>query len=182
LREVVFPFLADHADLAVGCGLAVMPGVLADRDRHLEWWWVRGERGPESLRVNLDQSAPDAYDYTRFEWFNAPLTARKSLVTGPYLDVACTNEYVLTVGTPVLVGGRPVALAAADLPMDRVERRLIPILEVDVGPCVLVNRHGRVVASTLSTVLPGSRLPVGPERGPATRASVPPWELYVPRR
>src|SRR4051794_30911319 len=66
LRETVFAFLGQHGDLAVGCGLVVVPGVLADRDRHLEWWWVRGDRGPESLRVNLDQSAPDAYDYTRF--------------------------------------------------------------------------------------------------------------------
>lgn len=180
LNDLLFAILHTHADLVVGSGVVVMPGALADRDRYLHWWWVREQRGPERLRVNLDLSAPDAYDYTRFEWFNAPIDLGGTAMTGPYLDVACTNQYVITVGTPVLVGGRVVAVAAADLPMNRVESKLLPVLK-EVGAGVLVNRHSRVVASTLPTILPGSRFPAIDPRPPSPH-SIPPWEIFVAPR
>ncbi|HET8756412.1 MAG TPA: cache domain-containing protein [Solirubrobacteraceae bacterium] len=147
LRPAIFALLADHADLVTGAGVVTAPGLLADAARWLEWWWGAG---PEPLRVNLDPAAPDFYDYTTTEWFaaTAPCTA------GPYVDYACTNEYAITLSVPVPGSG----VAAADVLVTSLERRVLPALVALDRPTALTNGDGRIIASNDPDLAPGLRV------------------------
>lgn len=158
LRPVIQQLLARHGDLVVGAGVAVGPDDLADEGRHLEWWWSRGAGGAEALRVNLDPSAPDFYDFVTDEWFRRTVETGEVVVAGPVVDYACTNDYALTVGHPIEHGGDVVAVAAADVPIERLEARLLPVLAAGGEALVVVNADGRVVLSTTATLWPGARL------------------------
>src|SRR4051794_14341117 len=41
LRPAVFAVLAKHRDLVAGTGVFTVPGLLADAECWLEWWWTR---------------------------------------------------------------------------------------------------------------------------------------------
>lgn len=158
LRPVIHDVLAARSHLVVGAGLAVGPGWLADEDRALEWWWTRGGRAAEALRVNLEPSAPDFYDFVAEEWFDEAVRTGRTAVAGPVVDYACTNDYALTIGYPVVHGDAIVAVAAADVPVERLEARLLPVLARHPRPLVVGNAAGRVVLSATATRWPGDRL------------------------
>jgi hypothetical protein len=149
LRPAILALLAAHADLITGAGVVTRPGLLADAPRWLEWWWGPG---PDLLRVNLDPAAPDFYDYTSTEWFEAT----EPCMAGPYVDYACTNEYAITLSVPVPGFG----VAGADVLVANLERRVVPALLAFEKPVALTNAHGRVIASNAAALAPGLRLPV----------------------
>ena len=45
---------------------------------------------------------------------------------GPYVDHFCTGDYTITMSVPVLLGGRFVGVAAADVLVSSLERRIVP--------------------------------------------------------
>jgi hypothetical protein len=161
LRPHIFGLLADQGALVAGAGLITTPGTLSDSRYWLEWWWTRASGTPEALRVNLDPAAPDFFDYTTAEWFTTPERTLARHVSGPYVDYACTNEYALTAVVPVHLGDRLVGLAAADVPVARLERQVLPALLALPRPMALVNDAGRVVAAASPTLSPGLLLPAG---------------------
>ena len=158
LRPAIARVLADNLALVAGAGIAVGPGGLADLDRHLEWWWTGPAGGPEALRVNLDPTAPDFYDFAAEEWYQVAADELAPVVAGPYVDYACTNDYALTVAHPVVAGGVMVAVAAADVPVAALEARVLPMLAADGAPRLLASGHGRVVLSTAPDLPTGARL------------------------
>jgi hypothetical protein len=111
--------------------------------------------------VNLDPAAPDFFDYTTAEWFTTPERTLARHVSGPYVDYACTNEYALTAVVPVHLDDRLIGLAAADVPVARLERQVLPALLALPRPMALVNEAGRVVAAASPTLFPGLLLPSG---------------------
>ncbi len=176
LRPPIGQLLTECADLVIGAGVAVGSGRLLDQDRHLEWWWSRPGGTTESLRVNLDPTAPDVYDFVTEEWFAAATGSGLPFVAGPYVDYACTNDYALTLAHPVVHRGEVVAVAAADLPVRRLEAWTLPAVgAATLGrPQVLVNGSGRVVLSTDPALLPGGRADAGRLAGGRTVAGAPP--------
>jgi hypothetical protein len=170
LRPAIFELLAGHPDLLTGAGVVTAPGLLDDAPRWLEWWWSSDRGAPEPLRVNLDPSAPDFYDYTTTEWYSAP----EDRIAGPYVDYACTNEYALTLSSPVHLGSRRLGVAAADVVVANLERRVLPALVALGRPTALVNAEGRVIACNDAQLLPGMRVELpAPSRGS--------WQLVEPR-
>jgi hypothetical protein len=170
LQPAIFELLAEHPDLVAGAGVVTAPELLEDAPRWLEWWWSSDRGAPEPLRVNLDPSAPDFYDYTTTEWYSAPADR----VAGPYVDYACTNEYALTLSSPVRLGGRRLGVAAADVLVASLERRVLPALVALGRPTALVNAEGRVIAANAPELLPGMRVELpAPSRGS--------WQLVQPR-
>ncbi len=149
LRPAILALLAAHADLITGAGVVTRPGLLADAPRWLEWWWGPG---PDLLRVNLDPAAPDFYDYTTTEWF----AASEPCMAGPYVDYACSNEYAITLAVPA--GG--FGVAAADVLVANLERRVRPALMAIDRPTALTNAHGRIIASNAAELAPGLRVPM----------------------
>ena len=64
-------------------------------------------------------------------------------VTGPYVDYACTNQYTFTLSVHVYHDDRPPGVAAMDIPVDQLERRIMPALCAETAPCALLNANGR---------------------------------------
>ncbi|MGZ4545276.1 MAG: GntR family transcriptional regulator [Blastococcus sp.] len=155
LRPRIFDLLEQHAGLVAGAGVIAAPGTLSDSHYWMEWWWTRASGAPEALRVNLDPSAPDFFDYPTAEWYAVPEQTRARHVAGPYVDYACTNEYALTVVVPVHLADRFIGIAAADLPVARLESHVLPALLALPRPMALVNAAGRVIASGSPRLFPG---------------------------
>ncbi|HEX5115501.1 MAG TPA: GntR family transcriptional regulator [Pseudonocardiaceae bacterium] len=158
LRPRIHATLAEFSDLAVGTGIVTAPGVVADAPYWLEWWWRQVDGTPEALRVNLDPSGPDFFDYTTEEWFDVPIRGRREHVAGPYVDYACTNQYTYTLSVPVYDGDRPLGIAAMDVLSDNVERRIMPALCAGPAPLALLNASGRVIAASRAEPAPGAQL------------------------
>ena len=159
LREGIFDILARHRGLVAGTGIVTAPGLLADAPRWLEWWWMKSSGSPEELRVNLDPAAPDFFDYTRADWYATPERVGERHVAGPYVDYACTNDYAVTLSTPIRRGKRMVGVAAADVLVSSLERHVLPVLSGFDRAVALANADGRVIASNSPTWAPGYRVP-----------------------
>jgi hypothetical protein len=163
LRPAILDVLADRCALVTGAGVFTAPDLLADARHWLEWWWTRTSGAPESLRVNLDPTAPDFFDYTNDDWYVTPARTGAPHVAGPFVDYACTNQYALTVSVPVTVGRRLVGVAASDVLLSSLEARILPGLHRVGEPMVLLNANGRVVMSSSADFAPGDRFPPEPD-------------------
>lgn len=159
-----------------GAGVIVSPGILADAPYWMEWWWATPKGDPEALRLNLEPSAPDFFDYTTAEWYVRPEQSGTSYIAGPYVDYSCRNDYALTLSQPVHAGGRFVGVAALDIAVTRFEHWLLPLLSRLDGPATLVNAVGRVIMSTSPTAWPGQRASES-TGAPLTNPSVFGWRL-----
>jgi hypothetical protein len=171
LHEVIFNILANHRDLVAGAGVIIAPDLLRDAPRWLEWWWTTAAGTPEALRVNLDPDAPDFFDYTTADWYATPERTLTRQAAGPYVDYACTGEYAITLSAPVRSGDRLLGVAAADILVSSVERRVLPALMSIAHPVVLANVDGRVIASNSPHWTPGLRIAVN-DGNPAISAGV----------
>ncbi|HEY4458162.1 MAG TPA: cache domain-containing protein [Pseudonocardiaceae bacterium] len=177
LRAPIFHILAENRDLVAGAGVIVAPGLLVDADYWLEWWWTRPSGTPEALRVNLEPTAPDFFEYSSAEWYRTPEQTLSGYVAGPYVDYACTTEYATTVALPVRAGTEFLGIVAADVPVSRLERRVLPALRRLDRPLALTNSAGRVIASSTPDCLPGQLLSLSDFAPIAVRGSVVDWRL-----
>jgi DNA-binding FadR family transcriptional regulator len=160
LRPTILGVLAAHRQLVTGAGIVTAPNLLTDAPRWLEWWWTTSRGAPEALRVNLDPSAPDFYDYTAAEWFEAARHTPLPRMAGPYVDYACTNRYAITLSSPVWSKGTMLGVAAADIMVANLERQALPILTALERPVALTSGEGRVIASNSPHLMPGQRIDV----------------------
>ena len=167
LREIIFEVLNTHNGLVTGAGAIAAPDTMPGSRYWLEWWWTRTSGEPEALRVNLDPAAPDFFDYTSADWYLTPMRNSTRHVAGPYVDYACTNEYALTVAVPVTIHDRFAGVAAADVLVSSLERRLLPALRTLSKPTVLLNSGGRVIASSSPQFASGMRVPLPNTPAPA---------------
>jgi hypothetical protein len=160
LRPTIFSILDAGKGLVSGAGVVVVPGLLADRDRWLEWWSLTAaSTRPEPLRVNLDSDAPDFYDYTTADWFATPRATLAPHLAGPFVDYDCTNTYALTLSTPILRDREFLGVAAADVLVASLERHIVPRLADLDRPVALITAAGRVIASNDPELVAGQRLP-----------------------
>jgi hypothetical protein len=109
LREVIWRQLGllPGAD---GAGVVAAPGVVAGKQRHLEWWQRTmaadgGQDGFARIRLNLDPESVDLYDYLDMDWFTGPRELGRRYVYGPLIDFSGADRYVLTLTIPVFAGG-----------------------------------------------------------------------------
>jgi hypothetical protein len=173
LQQVIFDMLATHRDLVAGAGVITAPDLLRDAPRWLEWWWTTAAGTPEALRVNLDPAAPDFFDYTTADWYATPERTLTRQAAGPYVDYACTGEYAITLSIPIRFGDRMLGVAAADVLVSSVERRVLPALMSMAHPVVLANMDGRVISSNSPYWTPGLRVAVsGGKRAVAVGADL----------
>jgi hypothetical protein len=141
--------------LITGAGFVAAPGYLADAPWHLAWWLSDANTfrpapggGIRRLEAVSDPDSEAFRDYTTLEWWRVPERTGTRHLTGPYVDYLCTDDYTVTVTTPVTVGGEMVGLVGADMYVARLEQVLLPVLREATQPCTVVNASGRIVAST----------------------------------
>jgi hypothetical protein len=191
VRTLAADLLHHHADLAAGAGVVLAPGALADVPRCIEWWWADEGSGPEQLQVDLDPESAEFYDYTMTEWYREPQRTGRPSVAGPYVDYICTHQYTFTLSAPVCCAGEFIGVAGCDILAGQIERLVEPGLSElrRAGrAAVLVSGSGRVIASNLPGVLPGTAVsrqpacpglvPVAGQGSPAgTGSSILAWTL-----
>jgi hypothetical protein len=188
LRPLVADVLRRHEGFAAGAGVVLAPGVLADAPRCIEWWWADRGSGLERLEVDLDPDSVEFYDYTTEDWYREPERTGEASVAGPYVDYICTHEYTFTLSVGLVLAGRFIGVAGADILAAQVEQAVVPGLSRLGRVAVLAGGNGRVIASNSVSFLPGTVLAranasaelvavAGPgSRGPS-RASSLPWTL-----
>jgi len=159
LRHLIFDSLERHRGLVAGTGVITAPDLLIDAPRWLEWWWTKASGTPEELRVNLDPTAPDFFDYATTEWYAGPERSGRRHVAGPYVDYACTNDYAVTLSVPIRDHEAMIGVAAADVLVSSLEARVLPVLAGLARPVALANAAGRVIASNSARCAPGFRVP-----------------------
>ncbi|GAA5036503.1 hypothetical protein ACFQRL_09465 [Microbacterium fluvii] len=148
--------LADDT-LNTGAGFVATPGVLDDAQWHLAWW-LRAPSGTRRLATIDDPEHEQFRDYTALEWWRVPARTGARHLTGPYVDYLCTDDYTVTITTPVRVDGEMVGVVGTDALVDRLERELLPLLRSASGSATIVNASGRVVTSTDPHLEPGAIL------------------------
>lgn len=134
-----------------GAGFVAEAGALHDAPYWLEWWTANPDVGIASCRrlaADTDPSSVGFRDYTELPWFVTPRDTGKIQMTGPYVDYVCTDQHTLTVTQPVMVGSMFAGVVGVDLLAATVERLLGADLGTATGVHVVVNRVGRVVASS----------------------------------
>lgn len=153
--------LAQQDYALAGGGFVAAHHALGDAPWHMAWWQGRSKELPVLSSV---ESMGEAY--SRREWFTVPLETGVRHVTGPYVDFICTDEYTVTLTSPVSVAGRVVGVVGADVFVESLEQILLPGLRRLHPEASLVNRVGRVVVSA-DPQLPAGRLLVGDWRNAA---------------
>lgn len=145
--------LARPGGLITGAGFVAGPGYLADAPWHLAWWLGSGNTfgrgsGVRRLVAVSDPDSEQFRDYTTLEWWRVPARTGARHLTGPYVDYLCTDDYTVTITTPVRVDHELVGVVGVDLYVARLEQELLPVLVESTRPSTLVNASGRVVLST----------------------------------
>lgn len=135
-------------DLPVyGAGFIAALDSLADARSHLAWW----QGVDRSQLVLAVQSLTKQHiDYSELEWYRVPQQTGAAHVAGPYVDYLCSDEYTITIASPVVLEGTFVGVAGLDLLIDQVERDLTPRLAQLGDDISVVNGIGRVLLSTSS--------------------------------
>lgn len=181
MREIIWRQLR-LLPAADGAGVVAAPGVIAGKDRHLEWWQrtAYGDDGTDGfarIRLNLDPESIDLYDYLDMDWFTIPRREGRPYVYGPHIDFSCADRYVVTMTVPVTdehaAGEREfLGVAGADIRMSHLEPELLAILRSVPVPAVLVTAERRVVAANTPNWISGTRLPRVPTSGDGAFAAV----------
>jgi hypothetical protein len=178
LREAIWAELG-ALPAADGAGVVMAPGVVAGRERHLEWWQRTGpgdggagSDGYARIRLNLDPESIDLYDYLEMDWFTVPRETGRRYVYGPYIDFSGADRYVLTLSVPVLDAGEFLGVAGTDLRMAQLEPELLAIVRSVAAPAVLVTAERRVIIANSPRWIPGTRLPRLPGSGDGEFATV----------
>jgi hypothetical protein len=184
MRGTLVDLLRGEREIAVGMGVIVAPGFLADQPLRLEWWQCEPERGdPRRLEVDLNPHSVGFYDYAAAEWFVVPRRTGHRHVVGPYVDVHGTDRYLLTLTVPVVADGEFVGVAGADIPVARFETLVLKELGDLAADVVVINSEDRVVLSTSARWLAGSLSASGGRQDALEVRTVPladpPWRIVV---
>jgi methyl-accepting chemotaxis protein-like sensor len=193
MREVIWHQLR-LLPAADGAGVVAAPGVVAGKERHLEWWQrthtagggaagagaAEGGAGDGAgegfarIRLNLDPESIDLYDYLDMDWFTVPRQERRRCVYGPYVDFSGADRYVLAMTVPVADGGEFLGVAGADVLMARLEPELLAALRDVAAPAALVTAERRVIAANTPRWISGTRLGRLPAPGDGSFSAVTP--------
>ncbi len=156
VERLVLPALENR--LVTGAGFVAAPGLLADAQWHLAWWLADAAASVPRRLTTVDDPSNDQFrDYTALEWWRVPVRTRARHLTGPYVDYVCTDDYTITITTPVMDGDEVLGVVGIDCLVDRLERELRPLL-LTHGGAALVNASSRVVTATDARLETGSIL------------------------
>jgi hypothetical protein len=159
IEPLVVSALGDHEAMLHGAGFVAAPGLLEDAPWWLEWFaWDAGTR--QRLVTDNDPRGAHFFDYTLMPWFTGPRDGGGRVVTGPYVDYLCTDDYTLTFTSPVRrPDGTFAGVAGVDVRVGAVEQRFLAMLRASPRTLVLVNDLGRVVISNSAHMLSGDLVP-----------------------
>ena len=163
VEELVRDQLGKAPGMLHGAGFVAAPELLEDAPWWLEWfaWAPQGSRPTvERLVPETDPAGAHFFDYTLMPWYADARGGAAPVITGPYVDYLCTDDYTLTFTQAVLVpglGGDGFAgVAGADVRVLAVEEAFLATLRRSDRLLALVNELGRVVLSNSPRLLSGN--------------------------
>jgi hypothetical protein len=144
-----------------GAGFVAAPGLLDDAAWWLEWFaWapLATSSSIERLLAETNPAGPHFFDYTLMPWYAGPRERGARVITGPYVDYLCTDDYTLTFTEPVVVPGLGgfVGVSGADVRVLAVEEAFLGRLRASDRLLAVVNDLGRVVVSNSARLLSGN--------------------------
>lgn len=158
VASAILRHLSGLDEVVDGLGFLSEVGVLPERPHAIQWW-QRGTQGPPTSERShvLDPDRPDYYDYADLELMARPRDSRELEIAGPYFDYGGVNDYTLTISAPIIRNNSFVGIAAADIRVSDLERRLAPWLSSPSQSIVLLNRDGGVILSNRADPLRDAR-------------------------
>jgi len=152
--------LGGRPSMLQGAGFVAAPGLLDDAAWWLEWFaWTQAPTSTvERLVPETDPGGAHFFDYTLMPWYAGPREGRAQVITGPYVDYLCTDDYTLTFTEAVVVPGLDgfVGVAGADVRVLAVEEAFLGRLRASARLLAVVNDLGRVVVSNSARLLSGN--------------------------
>lgn len=143
LQHITFPV---H-----GLGILSEVGVVSDDPYWLDWWH-RTETGPvRDLSHVTDPSRGNWYNYADREYMTRPRKDRAKHAAGPYVDYGGVDDYIITIAVPIIREDAFLGVAAADVLVSDLERRIAPWLARAKTGTLVLNEDLRVVASNTSS-------------------------------
>lgn len=124
----------------------------------MAWWQALG--AVRDVR-RLDAGATDGgyvRSYEDLEWYRLPADSGEPHMTGPYVDLLCTDQATLTFTAPLAVDGAFAGVVGADVTVTEFERAIGDALRAEGDGALVVTSEGRVAASTDPGVLVQRRL------------------------
>ena len=158
MRDLSYRLLDDFP-MVCGAGIIFDLDRIAATDETIQWH-VRGPNGYEPYGFVYDGESSEFYDYMRLPWFAVPAREGRAAFAGPYLDFLGVDEYIVTLSTPVDVGGRFAGTTATDLEVSHVERAFLELVRGVDAHLALTNLDGRIICANSSRFLPGDRASV----------------------
>lgn len=143
----------DHPMDRIGVATAV--GYLTDSPYWMEWWGADNRGNLEFVGHSLNPQRDTFYDYSARSWFSIPQVSGTAAVIGPYVDFGGINSYTytVTISIPVATARGFAGIAGADILAEKFERFLPAAGNQE--PVVLINADLRIIASNMSSFLPG---------------------------
>lgn len=156
-------FLAKHPT-PEAAGVIIRPGIVGS-EGDIEWW-KRTDGGSQTRVVfTLTPQTAGYYDFETLDWFRNVIETGRPTLTGPYLDYAGMDQYILTLTVPFRLDGSIVGAAGCDIDLRSLEAAIMTImrrLDVDAA---LVSQHGRIVLGNSGRFLVGNRVGDLPANG-----------------
>ncbi|GEE01500.1 hypothetical protein nbrc107696_19460 [Gordonia spumicola] len=151
VKPDVEAMLAEVGAHIAGGGFVAASGLLPSGGSFMAWWQGESVDRVDAL-ANLSMTA--ANRYLDADWYRGPISTGRLTITGPYIDLLCTDEFALTYTCPVPWSGAP-AVAGIDVTVADLEKVLTRPL-ASLGPhAALVNAEGRAIVTASPTELPG---------------------------
>ncbi|MEL7939077.1 cache domain-containing protein [Pseudomonas delhiensis] len=161
LRPLIEGCLTQPGACLQGCGVVLQPGVLRDQEMYLEWRQLGAGGRSVPLSLNFNRRSENFYDYCAMPWFAIPRDSGRSSVVGPYVDLYGQDMYILTFSRPLLLEGRFLGVAAADIALNRFERVVTAKLMRLEHEALILSGEGRVVAANTANFIAGEIASLG---------------------
>lgn len=170
IQSAAETFLAKHSS-PEAAGVVIRPGIVGD-DGDIEWW--KRDEDDTSTRVlfTLTPQTAGFYDFETLEWFRNVVETGQPTLTGPYLDYAGMDQYILTLTVPFRMDGEIVGAAGCDIDLASLEAALMPKLRSIDADVALVSQHDRIVLGNSGRFLVGNRVGDLPANGVSVNLDV----------
>ncbi len=151
VKPDVEAMLADSTANIAGGGFVAASGLLPSGGSFMAWWQGDAVDRVDAL-ANLSMTA--AHRYLDADWYRGPISTGQLTVTGPYIDLLCTDEFALTYTCPVPWTGAS-AIAGIDVTVAALERILFRPLSALGDRAALINAEGRAIVTAAPAEVPG---------------------------
>lgn len=157
-------FLVKHPEHEAA-GIILRPGVVGP-EGEIEWWKRDVDGSFRTILFSLTPHTAGFYDFETLEWFSNVVNTGRPTITGPYVDYAGMDKYILTTTVPLRDGDQIIGAAGSDIEMRTLEPALMPLLRRIDADAAIVSQHDRIVLGNSGRFLVGNRLgtlPAGSE-------------------